>query len=222
VLICEAAMVRVHPRWLAIREMIRQGKLGQLRAFVGVFGYKLPSRDNVRYDPTMGGGVLLDAGFYPVTMSRFCFDAEPQTVFATCDRDPGGVDRLTSAVLRFPGGQAVLTTGMELVPVQRAQLIGSAGHLELFNPWTPPPDQPSEIVIGGGTIENPTPQRIPFDPINQYTLLAETFARAAVSGGPGPVPLEDSIRNMAVLDALGRSARSGQIETVAETVAPMA
>jgi predicted dehydrogenase len=216
VLVCEAAMVRVHPRWLAVRELLRAGRIGELRAFVGSFGYKLPSRDNVRYDASAGGGVLLDTGFYPVTMSRFCFEAEPTHAFAVADPDPEtGVDRLTSAVLRFPTGQATLTTGMELVPVQRAQLIGTGGHLALTDAWTPPPDRPSELVLDASPrLEHPAAERVTFDAVNQYTLLVEAFAEAARSGGPGPIPLEDSIRNMAVLDALRRSAATGHLEAV--------
>src|SRR6185436_16318812 len=68
VVICEAAMVRVHPRWLAARELVRKGKIGELGAFVGTFGYDITWTDNVRFRPEMGGGVLLDTGFYPVTM----------------------------------------------------------------------------------------------------------------------------------------------------------
>ena len=213
VLICEAAMVRVHPRWLAVRDLLRQKKIGDLRAFVGTFGYRLSSRDNVRYDPAMGGGVLLDTGFYPVTMSRFCFDAEPVAVMARAESDRG-VDRLTSAILEFPQGHAIFTVGMETFPVQRAQLIGTGGHMELVNPWNPPGNSPSEIVVNRGpSLEQPTPEPLSFDPVDQYTVLAEDFARAARSGGLGPVPLEDSIRNMAVLDALRRSAASGRCES---------
>jgi len=50
--------------------------------------------------------------------------------------------------------------------------------------------------------------------VNQYTILAQLFARAAQTGGPAPIPLEDSIKNMAVLDALRRSAASGRWEGV--------
>src|SRR5215831_18846347 len=60
VVICEAAMVRVQPRWHAARELIRGGRIGQLRAFQGTFGYALASRADVRYEPSMGGGVLYD------------------------------------------------------------------------------------------------------------------------------------------------------------------
>ena len=85
VLISEAAMIRVHPRWLAARELIRAGRIGELRSFVSTFGYSLPART----DPlpaSMGGGVLFDIGFYPVTMSRFCFEAEPVAVLARSAR----------------------------------------------------------------------------------------------------------------------------------------
>jgi predicted dehydrogenase len=216
VLICEAAMVRVHPRWRGLRELLRAGRIGALRAFVGTFGYRLGARDNVRYDAAMGGGVLYDVGFYPITMSRYCFEAEPIAGAAVSDRDPAtGVDRLSSAVLRFPEGQAIFTTGMELVPVQRAQLIGTAGHVELVDPWNPPSDRPTELVVDASpAIERPAAARIAFDAVNQYTVLVEEFVRAARAGEPGPVPLEDSIRNMAVIDALQRSAASGRFEPV--------
>jgi predicted dehydrogenase len=216
VLVCEAAMIRVHPRWLAVRELLRAGRIGELRSFVGTFGYKLPTRNNVRYNAAAGGGVLLDTGFYPVTLSRFCFGTEPTHATAVVDHDlETGVDRLTSAILRFPSGQAMLTTGMELVPVQHAQLIGTAGHLFLPDAWTPPPERPSELVLETSlSLEHPAPERMTFDAVNQYTRLGEAFAEAARTGGPGPIPLEDSIRNMAVLDALRRSAASGRLEAV--------
>jgi predicted dehydrogenase len=104
---------------------------------------------------------------------------------------------------------------MELTPFQRAQLVGSAGHIELSNPWNPPGDQPSELVLDASAeLEHPRREHIGFDPVDQYTVLVELFARAARGGGEGPIPLEDSIRNMVVLDALRRSADSGRVETV--------
>jgi predicted dehydrogenase len=217
VVICEAAMVRVHPRWLAARELVRKGKIGELGAFVGTFGYDLSARrENVRFVPDMGGGVLLDVGFYPVTMSRFCFDAEPTAVIAQMEPDAqSGVDVMTSALLRFPRGHAILSCGMQLAPQQHAQLLGSKGHIELTNAWTPPPDRPSTLVLETSMqLEASEADRVEFAAVNQYTILAQLFARAAAAGGPGPIPLEDSIKNMTVLDALRRSATSGRWETV--------
>jgi predicted dehydrogenase len=216
VLINEAAMVRVHPRWLATREMVRKGKIGALAAFIGTFGYSVAAPDNVRFAADMGGGVLLDTGFYPVTMSRFCFDDEPTSVTARMEHDgDAGVDVMTSAVLSFPRGHAVFTCNMRVAPQQRAQLLGSKGHIDLLHAWNPAPEHPSELVLETSErLEATAAERLEFPAVNQYTLLAQTFARAATTGAPGPVPLEDSIKNMAVLDALRRSAASGRWESV--------
>ena len=218
VIICEAAMVRLHPRWLAVRELVRKGKIGELGAFVGTFGYDLSARrDNVRFVPDMGGGVLLDVGFYPVTMSRFCFDDEPTEVVAHMERESNaGVDVMTSAVLRFPRGHAVFTCGMQLAPQQRAQLLGSKGHIDLLHAWNPAPDRPSALVLEtSAQLEVTAAEHVEFAAVNQYTILAQLFARAAAAGGgPGPIPLEDSIKNMAALDALRRSAVSRRWESV--------
>jgi predicted dehydrogenase len=216
-LIQEAAMVRVHPRWLAARELVRHGKIGELRAMQGRFDYDMRWRDNVRYRPEMGGGTLLDVGFYPITMARFCFDAEPTRVVATLERDPeSGVDRLVSAILQFPGGQATFTCGMQLPASQYAALLGTKGRIEMEIPWTPPPDQPSHLSMDrSGQLERPEVETITFDPCNQYTILAETFAQSVRCGAPAAVPLEDSVKNMQVIDALFRSAETGRWETPA-------
>jgi predicted dehydrogenase len=104
---------------------------------------------------------------------------------------------------------------MQFAPQQRVQILGSKGHLDLMHAWNPSPDQAQELVLETSSrLESPTAERIEFPAVNQYTILAQLFARAAQTGGPAPIPLEDSIKNMAVLDALRRSAASGRWETV--------
>jgi predicted dehydrogenase len=104
---------------------------------------------------------------------------------------------------------------MELAPVQRALLLGTGGQLDLPLAWNPPGDRPSELAVEtGATLEQPAPERLVFEPVDQYTRLVELFARAAEAGLPGPIPIEDSVKNMATLDALARSTRSGRWEPV--------
>jgi predicted dehydrogenase len=216
VLIQEAAMVRLHPRWLAARELLRKGKIGELRAYVGTFGYNPPPGQNIRYDASAGGGTMLDVGFYPVTTARFCFDEEPLAVSATMDRDPdAGIDRLVSAVMRFRRGTATFTCGMQLAPFQRVDLIGTRGRLEIGTAWNPSLDEPTRLLMDTGTrLESPELESMELDTCNHYTVLAELFARAARGGGPAPIPLEDAVANMAVIDALFRSAESGRWEAI--------
>jgi predicted dehydrogenase len=220
VLIQEAAMIRVHPRWLATRAELAKGaagKIGELRSIVSSFGYHLRQRDNVRYRREMGGGTLLDVGFYPVSISRFCFGSEPVRVLASLTTDPEtGVDILAAAMLEFPTGHSIFSCGMQLSPSQQVALMGGKGRISFDVPWSPYTDRPTRLIIDRSEqLEEPMVEAVAFEPCNQYTLLAEGFSQAAKSGASAPLPLEDSVKNMAVLDALARSATSGRWEAPA-------
>jgi predicted dehydrogenase len=220
VLIQEAAMIRVHPRWLATRAELAKGsagKIGELRSIVSSFGYHLRQRDNVRYQREMGGGTLLDVGFYPVSISRFCFGAEPVRVLASLTREGDtGVDILAAAMLEFPTGHSIFSCGMQLSPSQQVALMGGKGRISFDVPWSPYTDRPTRLIIDRSEqLEEPMVESVAFEPCNQYTLLAEGFAQAVKSGATAPLPLEDSVKNMAVLDALALSATSGRWEAPA-------
>ena len=49
---------------------------------------------------------------------------------------------------------------------------------------------------------------------DQYTLQGDVFARAIRERTPLEFPLEDAIRNMRVVDAMFRAAKSGRWESV--------
>ena len=218
-LIAEAVMVRTHPRWLGAREAIRGGRIGELRAVAGFFSYSNADPTNVRNDPQIGGGGLLDIGFYPITISRFLFEAEPLRVMALLERDPRfGVDRLTSALLQYPGGQATFTCATQLVSHQSLEIYGTHGRLALPIPWSHPDTSPSRIICDDGSslLKDHLPA-LEFEECNQWTVQCDLFSRAVRAGGPAPVPLEDAVANMQVIDALFRSAKSGRWETPAES-----
>ncbi|MFY9689661.1 MAG: Gfo/Idh/MocA family oxidoreductase [Candidatus Acidiferrales bacterium] len=212
----EAFMVRTHPRWLRTRELIRSGRIGELRVAQGTIAYFNRDPKNIRNSFEYGGGALLDIGCYAVTLSRFLFEAEPARVFGVVERDPEmKTDRLTSATLEFPAGQATFTCSTQLGYVQRMAFLGTGGRIEIDRPVNPLNDQPSRIVIddnpadpagGGITVES-----IPY--CDQFMIQGDLFSRAIREGGEVAVPLEDSVRNMRVIDAIFRSAESGRWET---------
>jgi predicted dehydrogenase len=214
VLIQEAFMVRTHPQWRAVREEVRGGRLGELRALEMVFSYFNRDPANVRNVAGIGGGALMDIGCYPVVLSRFLFGEEPRRVIATLDRDPEfGTDRLTSALLEFSGGHSVFTCSTQLVPFQRMQVLGTRGRIEVEIPVNTPPDRPARLFVDDGRDVLGTGVEIrTFEACDQYTLQGDQFARAIREGGPAPVPLEDAVANMEVLDALVRSSRTGAWE----------
>jgi predicted dehydrogenase len=214
VIIQEAFMVRTHPQWLAVREEVRGGRLGELRAIQMAFSYFNRDPQNVRNQAAIGGGGLMDIGCYPIVLSRFLFEAEPVRVIASLDRDPEfGTDRLTSALLEFPRGQSVFTCSTQLVPYQRTQVLGTRGRIEVEIPVNAPPDRPCRVLFDDGRDALGTGiESRSFAVCDQYTLQADEISVAIREGKPAPVPLEDSVANMRVIDALFKSAQTGTWE----------
>ncbi len=217
----EAFMVRTHPQWLRTRELIRSGRIGLLRSIVGVFSYFNRDATNIRNISEAGGGALMDIGCYPITTSRFVFDEEPLRVLGTIERDPEmKTDRLASAILDFPSGQTVFTCGTQLVPYQRMHFLGTKGRIEIEIPFNAPNDRPCRIFIDdGGDLFGKDISSENCPTCDQYTIQGDVFSRAIRENREAPVPLENAIRNMAVIEAIFRSAESGRWESPANLLA---
>ena len=210
-LVQEAAMVRTHPRWLGARDIVRSGRIGELRSMSGFFSYFNDSPTNVRHQPDMGGGGLLDIGFYPITMARFMFETEPLRVMGLLEIDPRfGVDRLASAILEFPRGHAIFTCSTQLVPYQNLDILGTRGRIGVEIPWSMPHERPSRLIIeDGARPAGEAAEEIWFPACDQWGVQCDRFCEAIAKGQPAPVPIEDAVANMRVIDAVFRSVRSG-------------
>jgi predicted dehydrogenase len=205
----EAFMVRTHPRWLRARELIRSGRIGELRSIVGLFSYFNRDPQNIRNTLEYGGGALLDIGCYPITLSRFIFGEEPFRVLGLLETDPEmKTDRLTSAILDFPSGQSTFTCSTQLTYYQRMQFFGTQGRIDIEMPFTAPNDCPTRILIDDG--RNISEERI--EVCDQFTIQGDLFSKAIREGGEVAVPLEDAIRNVGVMEAIFRSAKSAKWE----------
>jgi predicted dehydrogenase len=215
-LITEAFMVRSHPQWLRARELVRQGKIGELRAVQGLFTYFLTDPENVRNKADIGGGGLYDIGCYPIVTSRFLFGAEPTRVVGLIERDPVlKIDRLASAILDFPTGQASFMCSTQLVPYQRMQILGTKGRIEVEIPFNAPPDQPCRIFVDDGSaLGDASAKEEAFPVCDQYGIQGDLFSEAIRSGKPPEFPLENAVHNMRIIDAIFRSAKTGGWEPV--------
>jgi predicted dehydrogenase len=191
---------------------MRSGEIGELRAVMVAFSYSNRDPKNVRNVLDFGGGAALDIGCYAIQISRFLFGEEPIGVGARLERDPGfQTDRLSSAVLEFPSGHCVFTVGMQTVYHQRVQLLGTLGRIEVEVPFNAPPDRATRLLLdrgtdlfGGGIRVEEIPPR------NQFTIQGDLFSRAVRGQGAVPTPLEDSLCNTAVVEAVFESARTGR------------
>lgn len=212
----EAFMVKTHPQWLRTREMIREGRIGELKGIQTVFSYFNRDPKNVRHKPEWGGGGLLDIGCYPITLSRFVFGEEPLRVCGTLERDPEfGVDRLASGVMEFSSGQSIFTCGTQTAYYQRMSFLGTKGRIEVEIPFNAPNDRALRIfvddcrdLLGSGAAVETIPA------CDQYAIQGDAFSRAIRENTEEPVPLEDAVANMKVIDAIFRSAEKGTWERV--------
>jgi predicted dehydrogenase len=135
----------------------------------------------------------------------------PQRVVGVIERDPSfGTDRLTSALLDFGSGHAIFTSSTQLIPHQRVHFLGTKGRIEMEIPFNAPKDRPTRIFIdetgdlsGSGIVTEEFPTA------DQYTMQGDAFSRAILEDTEVPVPLEDAIANMKVIESIFESAKNG-------------
>ena len=170
--------------------------------------------ESTALSPSLGGWISTCGVRAPVvgsirsiTISRFMFAAEPRRVHGLIERDPvSGTDTLATGVLDFAQGHSTFTCSTRLAPYQRMIFFGTEGRIEVLIPFNAPNDRPTEILLNSETIEFPV--------CDQYEIQGSLFSQALRENREQPIPLEDAISNMAVIDAVFRSASTGQWEEI--------
>ena len=210
----EAFMIRTHPQWRKVLELIAAGRIGTVQSVIGYFSYNNRDPKNIRNILQYGGGGLMDIGCYLIYASRLAFGEEPSRVCGLVRYDPDTqTDVMTSAMLDFPSGPSVFTCSTQVVPYQRVQILGTERRIEIEVPFNAPPDQPCRIFIDDGADPSGRGAEIlEFEVCDQYTIQGDAFSTSIRQGTDLPVPLEGSVRNMAVIEAILRSAKSGKWE----------
>jgi predicted dehydrogenase len=217
ILIAEAFMVRHHPQWLAARDLIRAGEIGELRAVNVLFSYFNADPANVRNQADIGGGALYDIGCYAIVSGRYLFEADPTRVVSLIDRDPSfRTDRLSSGLADFGAGRhLVFTVSTQLVPYQRVQALGTKGRIEIQIPFNAPQGEPTRIFVdSGASLGDASARTIDLPPSDQYQLQGEAFSRAVRGATPLGYGVEDAVMNMRILDAIYRAGQTGLWESV--------
>jgi len=205
--VMEAFMYRHHPQWQKAKELVTSGELGSICTVNSIFSYYNRDPENIRNQPGIGGGGLMDIGCYPISLSRFLFGREPERVIGTVEFDPDfKVDRFASAILDFGFATATFSCSTQMVPYQRVNIFGTEGRFEIEIPFNAPVDRPCRTWLQKGeeieTIDIPI--------CNQYTIQAELFANAILNDTPVPTPLCDAIGNMQVIESILKSAEKNE------------
>jgi len=204
--VMEAFMYRHHPQWQRARQLVVEGKIGDLRTIQSFFSYYKTDPDNIRNRAETGGGGLMDIGCYAISLARFLFGAEPRRVLGMMERDPHlKIDRLTSGILDFHSGTSTFTCSTQLTPYQRVNILGTEGRIEIEIPFNAPSDRPCKMWHQHGSKVD----EIVLNVCDQYTIQGELFSLAVLNDTDVPTPLKDAVANMQVIEAVIRSAKSG-------------
>jgi predicted dehydrogenase len=201
----EAFMYRQHPSWVAVRDLVADGRIGRLVAVQSWFSYFNDDPTNIRNLVEAGGGALYDIGCYCVNLSRMLFDGEPSRVVGSIVRDPvGGTDVVASGLLEFGDGIATFTASTRAEDDQRVDVYGTRGRISVEIPFNIPPQLPTRIHVaaGGDPPVAPAIETMTFEATDPYTAEAERFADAVLGDREVPVPPSDAVANLRVIEQL--------------------
>jgi predicted dehydrogenase len=202
--VMEAFMYRHHPQWQRAKQLVSEGKIGELRTIQSFFSYFLQDPANIRNIAEYGGGGLMDIGCYNISLSRFIFGAEPRRILGIVEYDPQfKTDRLASGILDFGNGTATFTCSTQLANYQRVNIFGTKGRVEIEIPFNAPTEKPCRMWL---QTEAGTEEMV-LETANQYTIQGDLFSQAVLNRTAVPTPLEDAVANMKVIEAVFQSGK---------------
>jgi len=202
--VMEAFHWRYHPLAARMVEIVRSGELGELRHIETALCFPNFKRDDIRWNPTLAGGALMDAGCYAIHWARTLAGEEPTVTAATSLLRSPGIDRRTVVDLAFPGGATGrVTASMWSRSVLRlmARAEGTKGTLRVFNPIAPQFHSRMTVQVGG----HKRREKVVADG-STYAYQLRAFVAAVRDGVPTLTPPAESIANMRVIDAAYRAA----------------
>jgi xylose dehydrogenase (NAD/NADP) len=205
VVLMEAFMYRYSARTAKVVELLRSGVLGEIKFIHSQFRFLLNRPGDVRREGTLGGGSLYDVGCYPVNFAGLVVDtvtgsapgAGPRPENVQVQRvDVNGVDEMFSAVLRYPGGvTASLHSGFNAHTRILSEIIGTQGVLEIPVTFLGMAGNLT-LIRGDERTEIPVPES------DRYRLQAEDFADAILAKRPPLLTMDETLRNMELIDRL--------------------
>jgi predicted dehydrogenase len=224
VMLLEAYPWWFQPQTAALLGLLHGGAIGTVRALQCTFGFTLrdPAGTNIRSNAALGGGALLDAGSYCLSLIRLVVGRAPQRVHASARTGPTGVDIGTTATLHFADGAvAQLSCAMDMALHRNATIVGSDGVIttEFLNHTSAPGTahpwgyQPSQLRVRRGSGNGP------FETIKSpcgsgFRFAAEAFAAMVAAKDFAAIEraAQASLDIATTLDVIAASARSGVTE----------
>lgn len=210
--VMEAFMYRHHPQWQKVKELVVKGEIGEVKSIYSNFSYFNDDPNNIRNQADIGGGGLMDIGCYNISLSRFIFDKEPERVCGVMEYDSKfNTDIVTSSLMDFGGGKtANFTCATQMNNFQNVNIFGTKGRIEIEVPFSPSFNMSCRVFIKKGM----DTEELIFENIDHYTNQGDEFSKAILNNSSVPYPLEDAVANMKVIDAIIKSSKESNWESI--------
>ncbi|MFD7666423.1 Gfo/Idh/MocA family protein [Streptomyces sp. NPDC059788] len=196
----ENVMFLHHPQHAVVRELVASNAIGRLRAFSAAFTVPALPPGNIRHNPALGGGALLDIGYYPVRAALHFLGSGLEIIGSALDHAPGAAVETSGAVLlRSPDGVlGQLAFGMDHAYGSAYELWGSAGSIRVESAFTPPADHKPTLWITDAR----GPRDLTLAPHDQVAATVRAFVRAVRSGTAGSPDAAQCLEQAALLDTV--------------------
>jgi NDP-hexose-3-ketoreductase len=195
----EGYMFRYHPQHALVKQLVQEGKIGDVRFFTGEFCVPMPPANDIRHKAELGGGVFRDAAGYPVAAAMMHIGSKPVSVLCQAHINPAtGVDDAVSLVITFAGGElAQVNSAFGTQYRSQYSLLGREGRIEVGRAYAVNADHRATVTLEAG-MKNET---FTLDAVDQFQLMIEDFAQQ-VSGQGTRKDLEaDLLRQETFMDA---------------------
>ena len=222
VMLLEAYPYWFQPQTRELNHLLHSGAIGTVRTMQASFGFTiLKPEGNIRMNPDAGGGALLDAGSYPLSLVRLVMGEAPVRVTATpvwaMNANERGVDISMMVMLEFANQRfAQVSCAMNVANHRRATIMGTLGTIETEFVNHPTAEVPSQLRVRRG-IANTIPfEDVPSVSGNGFRFEAEAFADVVQRRDFAAIEraAAASIDIARMLEAIALSARSGQSATL--------
>jgi len=214
--IMEGFMFRFHPSIQKVSELINKNEIGKIFSFQSRYGFPSISKKNIRYQKKLGGGILNDAGCYPICASRILFNEEPQSVFCNLiNNKKYKIDEYANLFLKFKDGKvAEMNVGYGLFYQSIYEIWGSKGTISLSRAYNIPSDMSASLKIN--VTKN---NEIKLKPTNHFRLMIDNFSKEIQGISKVNFDFEKDLLSQArVMEAARRSSQQKRMVNISEII----
>jgi xylose dehydrogenase (NAD/NADP) len=209
--LAEAFMYRHHPQTKLIKEMVENGRFGEITVLHGLFSFAMGDPEtNVRMKPEWGGGSLWDVGVYPMSYMQNLMGGIPKRVFGSQWIGKAGVDEVFAGQMEYANGViGQFSCGFRSPFQTYIEIVGTEGRLFVERPFVLPQD--GKIIFtdpDGETEIISVPEK------ELYLGEVEDMHAAILDGQPQFLTLEETRNHVKTVLALYESAELGQPVTL--------